>query len=218
MLIRAEWEAALQRLVVDEYEYVGEALMFNFSRQKMQDAMDVAAGLIEAHKQSAANGTMEMGGEPIGDVAGQARAWQKIRHTCVELGLNDFGNGGANLTGVEQVVAFIQQLASRKETMEGRTQKLETALKWAMDTLDAYDAEFVRRGDSPQDVYSMVHVLAKREVRKIAKASPLIPQAEAPTAADKAVELLRRLDQKGGLGLDVHERIREILKEADGGG
>jgi hypothetical protein len=222
MNIREAWEATFTRLLADEYEYVGEAVMFNFSRQKMQDAMDLVAIIIEAHKKSTAlSEALMIGDKPAGDVNGQAMAWQKVYKACNEVGLRDFMADDTSLSGTERVIAFIRHLAER-ETVDVRTQKLETALKWAMDTIDAYDAEFVRRGDSRQVVYSRIHVRTKQEVRKLVGAQSFIPPGEPPTkqemAGDKALKLLGNLDQRGGLGHDVHERIREILKEADGVG
>ncbi len=54
------------------------------------------------------------------------------------------------------------------------------ALRWALDLLDQYDEEMIRRGDPRDLVYSPIHVQGKRMARAV------IPLAEATAAVVKA--------------------------------
>jgi len=60
------------------------------------------------------------------------------------------------------------------------------------------------------------HEPAKRDMKEIAKRHNQVTQA-APVSPDvnaEMLELLDWLDRKGGLGLDVHDRITAVLQKA----
>lgn len=90
------------------------------------------------------------------------------------------------------------------------------ALKYVM-RLEDKDSPRINAEKAIHYLEKLIEVLQSIEpVKEITRGGPRDPAATWFDRARAAEDLLKWLDRKGGLGLDVHERIREVLGKCDG--
>jgi len=110
---------------------------------------------------------------------------QELQATVDDIGL-DYDHSREERKRLEAALAAAERESRLREAM-GSPTSIEfpgvlPALWWALDLLDKYDAEMLRRGDPPALVNSEPHVTAKRLAREFlekarASLSPTPPEA-----------------------------------------